>query len=56
MSLIDIFNPERSKKRLKELKKVLQLNPNYFKEAEELKLERKLYLVNQDTWVCQLYF
>jgi len=42
MSLFDIFKPEKSKKKLEELKLTLQLNPLYFKEMEALKLKRDL--------------
>ena len=42
MSLFDIFNPEKSKKKLEELKLRLQFNPLYFKEMEALKLNRDL--------------
>ncbi|KKK46036.1 hypothetical protein LCGC14_0512500 [marine sediment metagenome] len=55
LSLFDIFNPKRSKKSLKELKETLQLNPDYFKEVEKIKLEREFLVVNQDAWICQLY-
>lgn len=40
MSLIDIFRPEKNKKRLEELKVALQLNPNFFREVKRIKLER----------------
>lgn len=42
MSLFDIFKPEKSKKKLEELKLTLQFNPLYFKEMEALKLKRDL--------------
>ncbi|MFX1280573.1 MAG: hypothetical protein ACFFA3_14445 [Promethearchaeota archaeon] len=42
MSLIDIFRPEKNKKRLEELKVTLQLNPQYFNEVKRIKLERDL--------------
>jgi len=42
MSLFNIFNPERSKRKLEELKELLQFNPQYFKEIEALKLKRDL--------------
>ena len=41
MSLFDIFRPEKAKKKLEELKISLQLNPQYFKELERIKLERE---------------
>ena len=40
MSLFDIFRPEKRKKKLDELKVLLQLNPQYFKEVERIKLKR----------------
>lgn len=42
MSLFDIFNMERRKRSFEELKKKLQLNPDYIREAKALKLEREL--------------
>lgn len=42
MSIFNIFNPEKAKEKLEELKIALQLNPSYFKEMEALKLERDL--------------
>ena len=42
MSLFDIFNPKKSKKKLEDLKLTLQFNPLYFKEMEALKLKRDL--------------
>ncbi|MHA2037699.1 MAG: hypothetical protein ACW98X_14775 [Promethearchaeota archaeon] len=42
MSLFNIFNPEKNKEKLEELKKVLQFNPNYFTEMERIKLKREL--------------
>jgi len=40
MSLFDIFRPERDKKRLEELKILLQINPQYFKELKRIKLKK----------------
>jgi len=42
MSLFDIFKPEKSKRKMEELKLTLQFNPLYFKEMEALKLKRDL--------------
>ena len=42
MSLFNIFKSEKSKRKLEELKQLLQLNPHYFKEMEALKLKRQL--------------
>lgn len=40
MSLFEIFRAEKAKKKLEELKILLQLNPQYFKAIEKIKLER----------------
>jgi hypothetical protein len=40
MTLFDIFRPERSKKKLEELKVTLKFNPEYYKELKTLKLKR----------------
>ena len=40
MSLFDIFRPERSKRKIEELKQTLQLNPEYFKEVKRIKLKK----------------
>ncbi|MFX0080593.1 MAG: hypothetical protein ACFE94_02470 [Candidatus Hodarchaeota archaeon] len=40
MILFDFFRPERNKKKLEELKKTLQINPEYYKELKTLKLKR----------------
>ena len=42
MSLLDMFNPEKRKRKFEELKMKLQFNPYYFKEVEALKLKRQL--------------
>lgn len=42
MSLFNIFKPEKSKKKLEELKLTLQFNPLYFKEIEAIKLKKDL--------------
>ena len=41
MSLFDIFRPEKSKRKMEELKQTLQLNPEYFKEIERIKLNKQ---------------
>lgn len=41
MSLFDIFRPEKSKRKIEELKQTLQLNPQYFKELEMIKLKKE---------------
>jgi hypothetical protein len=40
MSLLDIFRPGKSKRKLEELKVILQFNPEYYKELRALKLKR----------------
>jgi hypothetical protein len=40
MSLFDIFRQESDKKRLDELKILLQINPQYFKELKRIKLKK----------------
>jgi len=42
MSLFDILRPERGKKKLEELKILLQLNPEYFQDLKKIKLEREV--------------
>jgi len=42
MSLFNIFKPEKSKRKLEELKDLLQFNPQYYKEIEAIKLKRVL--------------
>ncbi|MBY8989227.1 MAG: hypothetical protein KGD58_00605 [Candidatus Lokiarchaeota archaeon] len=41
MSLFNIFRPERSKRKVEELKQTLQLNPQYFKDLEMIKLKKQ---------------
>ncbi|MFX1374741.1 MAG: hypothetical protein ACFFA0_02910 [Promethearchaeota archaeon] len=40
MSIFDFFKPEKSKKKLEELKILLQLNPQHFKEVKRIKLKK----------------
>lgn len=42
MSLFNFFNPEKSKKKLEELKQLLQFNPNYFEDMKAIKIKREL--------------
>ncbi|MFX1280572.1 MAG: hypothetical protein ACFFA3_14440 [Promethearchaeota archaeon] len=42
MSLLEIFKPERRRKRLEELKILFQLNPEYYKYEKKLKLEKEV--------------
>ncbi|MHA2393691.1 MAG: hypothetical protein ACXAEX_17270 [Promethearchaeota archaeon] len=42
MSLFNIFRPEKSKEKLKELQVKLLFNPNYFGELKMLKLKKEL--------------
>ncbi len=43
MSLFGIFRPEKNKRKVEELKQALQFNPEYFKELERIKLNRKVF-------------
>ncbi len=40
MSLFEIFRAEKDKKKLEQLKILLQLNPQYFKALKKIKLEK----------------
>ncbi len=42
MSLFNMFKPEISKRKMKELKDKLELNPNYVQEKEAYKLKKEL--------------
>jgi hypothetical protein len=42
MSLFDIFRQDKGKQKFKDLKQILQFNPEYFKELDKIKLNREL--------------
>ena len=38
---MSLFRPEKSKRKLEELKQTLQFNPQYFKDLEMIKLKKE---------------
>ena len=55
MSLFNIFKPEKSKRKLEELKEVLQFNPQYYKEIEAIKLKRVLKAYMKKTFFSYIF-